>query len=54
VREMEIKVKHNMGLMNARIDPIKKKFEFITDDNFSDIGNVELSDEDKMALASLD
>jgi hypothetical protein len=43
-----------MGFMQDRIEPIKKKFEFITDDNFSDIGNVELSEEDKMALASLD
>lgn len=54
IREMEQKVKHNMGMMKDRIEPIKLKFDYITDDNSSDISNVELSDEDKMALASLD
>ena len=43
-----------MAQRKARIEPIKKKFEFITDDNNIDIGNVELTDDDKNALASLD
>ena len=43
-----------MASMKARIEPIKKKFEFIMDENAVDIGNVELTDEDKNALQSLD
>ena len=39
----------------ARIEPIKKKFEFIMDDNLnSEIGTVELTEEDKNNLFSID
>ena len=41
----------------ARIEPIRKKFEFIMDDNYSDIstgGGAELTEQDKADLASLD
>jgi hypothetical protein len=43
-----------MASMKGRIEPIKKKFEFIMDENQIDIGTVELTDEDKIALQSLD
>ena len=42
--------------LQGKIEPIKKKFEFIMDDNFSDIGTGthELTDEDKIKLANID
>ena len=41
--------------LQGKIEPIKKKFDFIMDDNYSDIGtDNELTDQDKADLASVD
>ena len=42
--------------LQGKIEPIKKKFEFIMDDNYSDIvtGTFELTEEDKALLANID
>lgn len=53
-REKNKEVKANMAQIKARIEPIKKKFEFIMDDNYSDIGIVELTEEDKNNLYNID
>jgi len=53
-REKEREVRSRMAQLQGRIDPIKRKFEFIQDDSFSDIGNVELTEQDKSSLAGLD
>ena len=48
-------VRDEMAARKARIEPIKKKFAFIMDDEGKiDVGNDMLSDDDKAALASLD
>ena len=51
-----MEVNNRKGEMQGKIDPIKKKFEFIMDDNYSDIGTgtFELTEQDKAALASID
>jgi hypothetical protein len=53
-REKYKEVKAKYPQYQARIEPIKKKFEFIMDDNYSDIGMVELTEEDKNNLFSID
>ena len=53
-REKNKEVKARYTQLQARIEPIKKKFEFIMDDNYSDIGIVELTEEDKNNLYNID
>jgi len=49
-------VRERQDQMHARMDPIKRKFAFITEDDKGNQGNAadELTEEDKNALASLD
>jgi hypothetical protein len=51
-----MEVNNRKAEMQGRIDPIKKKFEFIMDDNYSDIGTgtFELTEQDKADLAGID
>lgn len=52
-KERYNEVRAKQHLLEARIEPIKKKFAFIQDDANSESPN-ELSEEDKNKLASLD
>ena len=49
-------VNNRRAQLQGKIDPIKKKFEFIMDDNYSDIGTgiFELTEKDKADLLSID
>jgi len=47
-------VRAKQHLLEGRIEPIKKKFAFILDDANSESTTTELSEEDKIKLASLD
>ena len=50
-----LEVNNRKGELQAKIEPIQKKFEFIMDDNYSDIGqgNFELTEDDKMSLQNI-
>jgi len=41
-------------MLEAQLEPIKKKFAFIMDDGNNSNGTIELTDEDKAKLAGLD
>ena len=49
-------VNNRRSQLQGKIEPIKKKFEFIMDDNYSDIGTgqFELTEEDKELLLNID
>jgi len=47
-------VRANQPMLEARIEPIKKKFAFIMDDGNNSNGTIELTEDDKNKLASLD
>ena len=51
-----LEVNNRKGELQGKIDPIKKKFEFIMDDNYSDIGTgtFELTETDKADLVNID
>jgi hypothetical protein len=53
-RERLTQVRADQGLMEAKIEPIKKKFSFIMDDGNNSNGTIELTDEDKQKLLTLD
>ena len=51
-----MEVNNRKTQLQGKIDPIKKKFEFIMDDNYSDIGTgtFELTESDKLSLLGID
>lgn len=51
-----MEVNNRRPQLQGKIEPIKKKFEFIMDDNYSDIGTgtFELTEEDKALLLNID
>jgi dynein heavy chain len=51
-RYHEVRAKQSQ--LEARLTPIRQKFAFITDDSNNDQGVTELTDDEKMKLASLD
>ena len=53
-KERYNEVRAKQHLLEGRIEPIKKKFAFILDDANSESTTTELSEEDKIKLASLD
>jgi len=52
IRYAEVRAKQTQ--LEARLNPIKQKFAFIQDDSNNDSSITELSEEDKLKLASLE
>ena len=53
-QEKYAQVRSRQALLEARINPIKLKFAFLQDDSNSDSTVVELTEEEKLKLASLE
>jgi hypothetical protein len=53
-KDLLAEVKAKLPALEARRDPIKKKFQYIQDNQEAELGLAELSDEDKARLESLD
>lgn len=47
-------VRAKQGQLEARLNPIRLKFAYITDDSNSDANSTELSEDEKQKLASLE
>jgi len=52
-KDLYTEVRAKLNVLDARRDPIKKKFQYIVDQD-SEIGSTELTDEDKAKLDGLD